>query len=184
MRSSGAPNGPAVPGQPPPRSRPEPTAPGYIPTPIWPPRFSNYPAAVPGPLAALRAALLSPEKCQGLNALGGGERGSLGRLHRAAWGTGVAQPSPSSLRARSLVGREDGGGGGEPSSSVMLMKPTRVSKLMTLDQNPPRLAGPGDSRAGGLICIKECGGGLLAGEVWRPRPGFLVLTPSPRPGRC
>lgn len=64
------------------------------------------------------------------------------------------------------MGREDGGGDCEPSSSVMLMKPTRVSKLMTLDQNPPRLAGPGDSRAGRLICIKECGGGLLAGEVW------------------
>lgn len=57
----------------------------------------------------------------------------------------------------------------------MLMKPTRVSKLMTLDQNPPRLAGPGDSLAGRLVCIKECGGGLLAGEVWRA--GFLVFNP-------
>lgn len=80
MRSGRAPNSPAVPRQPPPRSRPGPAAPGYIPTPIRPPRFSNYPAAVPGPPAALRAALLSPEKCQGLNALGGGERG-------VSWGT-------------------------------------------------------------------------------------------------
>jgi hypothetical protein len=80
------------------------------------------------------------------------------------------------------VEREDGGGGSEPSFSLMLMKPTRVSKLMTLDQNQLRLAGSGDSRSGGLVCVKECGGGLPAGEVWRV--GFLVLTPSPRPGRC
>lgn len=109
-------------------------------------------------------------------------RGSLGGLHGAAWGTRVAHPSPSSLRTRSRVEREDGGG--EPSSSSMLMKPTWVSKLMTLDQNPPRLADPEDSRLGGLVSIKECGGGLLAGEVWRAGAGgFLVLTPSPRPGR-
>lgn len=73
--------------------------------------------------------------------------------------------------------REDGGGGGEPSSSLMLMKPTRVSKLMTLDQNPLRLAGSGDSRSGGLVC--ECGGG--SEEVWRA--GLSGVNPLSKAGK-
>lgn len=88
MRSGRAPNGPAMPGQLPPRSRPGPAAPGYIPTPIGLRGFSNYPAAVPGPPAALRAALLSPEKCQGLNSPGGGEGVSWGTSSRCLGNSG------------------------------------------------------------------------------------------------
>lgn len=96
-------------------------------------------------------------------------RGSLGGLHGDACGTRVAQLSPSSLRKWSLMGREDDRDSSEPSSSSMLMKPTRVSKLMTLYQNPLRKAGPGDSRWGTLVCIEEfrwgtsCWGGVENG---------------------
>lgn len=82
MRSGRAPNVPTEPVPPPSQGLgrdPQPR--GYIPpTPIRSPRFSNYPEAVPGPPAALRAALLSPEKCQGRNALRGG-----GRKERVPW---------------------------------------------------------------------------------------------------
>lgn len=82
MRSGRAPNGPAGPGAPPPPGLGrDPQPQGYIPTPIRSPRFSNYPAAVPGPPAALRAALLSPEKCQGRNTRRGGE----GRKEIVPW---------------------------------------------------------------------------------------------------
>lgn len=158
----------------------------------------SQPRGTSPPPSGLRGSPITLWPCQGLrlpsgppccprrnakdSALQAEGRESLGGLHGDAWGTRVAQLSPSSLRKWSLMGREDDGGGSEPSSSSMLMKHMRVSKLMTLDQNPLRMAGPGDSLSGRLVCIKECGGGLLAGEVWKA--GFLVLTPSPRPGRC
>lgn len=151
MRSGRAPNVPTEPVPPPSQGLgPDPQPRGYIPpTPIRSPRFSNYPEAVPGPPAALRAALLSPEKCQGRNALrgGGGKRGSLG-ISSCCLGTQVIRPSSSSPRARSLVGKGRGRVGckslpgkprnnSEPSSSSTLMKPTSLSTLMTLDQDLP-----------------------------------------------
>lgn len=151
MRSGRAPNVPTEPAPPPSQGLDrDPQPRGYIPpTPIRSPRFSNYPAAVPGPPAALRAALLSPEKCQGRNALrgGGGKRGSLG-ISSCCLGTQVIRPSSSSPRARSLVGKGRGRVGcrslpgkprdsSQPSSSSTLMKPNSLSTLMTLDQDLP-----------------------------------------------
>lgn len=67
---------------------PDPQPRGTSPPPSGLRGFSNYPAAVPGPPAALRAALLSPEKCQGLNSPGGGEGVSWGTSSRCLGNSG------------------------------------------------------------------------------------------------